>query len=80
MLVICEVMAMHTPEMPKVPALYSSLFFCGALAPLWRRFTAIIPPYRVAWAAYKCVRSVGCKASESVMGIYRRVRSAGGQT
>ncbi|KAH9993601.1 hypothetical protein BJV77DRAFT_1103995 [Russula vinacea] len=43
MLVICEVTAMHTPEMPKVPALYSSLFFCGALAPLWRGFIAVIP-------------------------------------
>ena len=75
---------MHTPEMPKVPALYSSLFFCGALAPLWRGFIAVIPPSWVAWftceATYKRVCSVGSKTSEYVKGIYRRVRNAGGQT
>jgi len=71
---------MNIPEMPKVPALYSSLFFCGSLVSVRRRFSAIIPPSCVSWftweAAYNRVRSAGSKASEYAMGIHRKVRSA----
>jgi hypothetical protein len=71
---------------PKFPeTLYSSFFWCCAMVPIWKDFSAITPPSWVDWftsaweKAYGSVRSAGTRAREYVLSIYHGVRSAGGE-
>lgn len=64
------------PEFFTVPEVYSSLFLCCALVPIWRTLSAIIPAPWVAWftweAAYNSVCSAGTKVRAYVLDVYHR--------